>query len=181
MGCIASKLEEEEVVAAFRERKHQLKLAVDRKYALAEAHYRYCQSLFGVSAAISLFVARHSSPLAPFSITFPSPSSPTRPKENVVSNPLFLQQTPSEPTKATIAHESCSSSTSSESSDEEYEKKIERERGRSHRISEEDLRIVREQEGIPELEEEGGGGERMEGETRILERKKSTMSLRLRP
>ncbi|KAL2476946.1 hypothetical protein Fot_45960 [Forsythia ovata] len=207
MGCVASKLEEEEVVAICRERKHQLKLAVDRRYALAEAHYRYCQSLFGVSAAISLFVARHSSPPAPFFINFPPPSSPTPPKENVVSNPLFLQQTPSEPTKEAIACESCSSSTISESSEEEYEEKLEKEEQQVcgyfytdmpqtmpspardfgwdffnpftnvtrpeivsgyNRISEEDLRVVREQEGIPELEEEEEG-ERMEGERLVVE------------
>ncbi|KAL0334559.1 UNVERIFIED_CONTAM: protein ALTERED PHOSPHATE STARVATION RESPONSE 1 [Sesamum radiatum] len=111
MGCVASRLEqEEEVVSICRERKNQLKLAVERRYALADAHYRYCQSLFGVSAAINLFVARHSSPPTPFYITFPPPSPP---KENVVSNPLFLQQAPSEPTKKAIACEPCTSSTSS--------------------------------------------------------------------
>ncbi|CAA2992791.1 Hypothetical predicted protein [Olea europaea subsp. europaea] len=208
MGCVASKLEEEEVVAICRERKHQMKLAVDRRYALAEAHYRYCQSLFGVSAAISLFVARHSSPPAPFSITFPPPSFPTPPKENVVSNPLFLQQTPSEPAKEAIACESCSSSTSSVSSEEEYEEKHEKEEPQVcgyfymdmpqtmpspardfgwdffnpfsnvsrpeiisgyNRISEEDLRAVREQEGIPDLEEEEEDEERMEGQRKVVE------------
>lgn len=191
MGCVASKLEEEEeVVGICRERKQQLKLAVDRRYTLADAHYRYCQSLYGVSAAIKLFVARHSSPSSPFLITFPPPSSPN-PKENVVSNPLFLQQTPSEPTKETVACESCESSSAS---DEDTEKEEEEEEplcgyfymevpppstpspqrdfgwdffnpfnhvrpeiiSGYNRISEEEnLRVVREQEGIPDLEEDG--------------------------
>ncbi|KAG8364426.1 hypothetical protein BUALT_Bualt19G0127500 [Buddleja alternifolia] len=203
MGCVASRFEEEEeVVSICRERKHQLKLAVERRYALADAHYRYCQSLFGVSAAINLFVARHSSPPSPFYITFPPPS-PT--KENVVvSNPLFLQQTPSEPTKEThIPRQPCrSSTTSSESSEEENEEKNGKEEKNVcgyfymntpegamaspqrdfgwdffnpfltrpemlsvyNRISEEDLKVVREQEGIPELEDEEEEGVKVEEE-----------------
>ncbi|KAL0454060.1 UNVERIFIED_CONTAM: hypothetical protein Slati_0745200 [Sesamum latifolium] len=192
MGCVASRLleeEEEQVVSICRERKNQLKLAVERRYALADAHYRYCQSLFGVSAAINLFVARHSSPPSPFYITFPPPSPPpSPPKQN---------QTPSESTKEAIVCESCSSSASSEYCDEECQEnnqKVEeqvcgyfymdmpeavaspspqRDFGWDffnpfvsatrpevisvyNRISEEDLRVVREQEGIPELEDEEG-------------------------
>ena len=202
MGCVASKLEEEEqVVSICRERKHQLKLAVERRYVLADAHCRYCQALYGVSAAIRLFVARHSSPSSPFLITYPPPSPPK--ESNVVSNPSFLQQTPSEPTKTAIGCESCGSSTSSESSEEEREEKMERggEQGFGYfymqtppsmpspqtdfgwdffnpfdgvrpeiisgynRNSDDDLRVVREEEGIPELEEEG---ERVEGENKVI-------------
>lgn len=209
MGCVASRLEEEEeVVSICRERKRQLKLAVERRYALADAHYRYCQSLYGVSAAINLFVARHSSPPSPFFITFPPPSPP---KETVVSNPLFLQQAPSQPTKEAIAacgSDSCTSSTCSVSSVEECnEEKREKEEqvcgyfymdmpqptmasaspqrdfgwdffnpfnsvarpemiNVYNRISEEDLRVVREQEGIPELEDEAVG----EGKQAVVER-----------
>ena len=203
MGCVASKLEEEEqVVSICRERKHQLKLAVERRYVLADAHCRYCQALYGVSAAIRLFVARHSSPSSPFLITFTHPSPPK--ESNVVSNPLFLQQTPSEPTKAAIGCESCGSSTSSESSEEEREEKMESEGGEHgfgyfymqmpqsmpspqrdfgwdffnpfdgvrpeiisgyNRNSDDELRVVREEEGIPELEEEG---ERVEGENKVI-------------
>ncbi|KAH6832983.1 hypothetical protein C2S53_005761 [Perilla frutescens var. hirtella] len=209
MGCVASRLEqEEEVVSICRERKRLLKLAVERRYALAEAHYRYCKSLYGVSAAINLFVARHSlPPAAPYCITFPPPSPP---KEKVVSNPLFLQQAPSEPTKETIACESCSSSPSSVSYEEEREMKSEKQAGEEkicgyfymdvpqtmpspqrdfgwdffnpfdnvarpelmsvyNRMSEEELRVVREQEGIPDLEDEEG--ERMGGERKdVVER-----------
>lgn len=225
MGCVASRLqEEEEVVSICRERKRQLKLAVERRYALAEAHYRYCKSLYGVSAAINLFVARHSSPNAPFYITFPPPSPP---KEKVVSNPLFLQQAPSEPTKETIACESCSSSISSVSSEEEREGKREKKQGGGggeeklcgyfymdmpmpqtvimpspqrdfgwdffnpfenvarpeimnvyNRMSEEEeLRAVREKEGIPDLEDEEG--ERVRGGERKGERERETLAVKV--
>lgn len=215
MGCVASRLEEEEeVVAICRERKRQLKLAVERRYALAEAHCKYFHSLNAVAAAIKLFVARHSSPSSPFLITFPpkegfDPSPSHSSSENVINNPMFLQQTPSETKHETVACDSCiaSSSTTSESSDEEGEGEGEEgEGGREevneqpceyyymqmpmhmsmpvppsmpsphrdfgwdffypfdsmrpevmngyHRNSDDDLRAVREEEGIPELEEE---------------------------
>ncbi|KAK9070866.1 hypothetical protein SSX86_009434 [Deinandra increscens subsp. villosa] len=218
MGCVATKLEEEEeVVSICRERKHFLKLAVEKRYGLAEAHFRYCQSVYGVSAAIKLFVARHSSSSSPFLITLPPPSPP---KENkIVSNPLFLQQNPcQEPTqkskKDANACASCSCSSSPTSSEEDEGREVKREReqeegggyfymgmgmgmemgmgmgmgmgmdpqdssipspqrgfgwdffdpfvsmrpevmsGGYNRYSDEDLRVVREEEGIPELEEE---------------------------
>ncbi|PKI49942.1 hypothetical protein CRG98_029662 [Punica granatum] len=101
MGCVATKLEEEgEAVAICRERKKLLKQAVERRYALAEAHFRYCQALYAVSAAIKLFVARHSSPSSPFLITF-SPATP--PPESCgdatgggTASAMLLQQKPSE-------------------------------------------------------------------------------------
>ncbi|KAF2302129.1 hypothetical protein GH714_032885 [Hevea brasiliensis] len=130
MGCVASKLEEEqEVVSICRERKRLLKLAVERRYALAEAHCRYCQSLYAVAAAIKLFVARHSSPTSPFLITFPPPPPPT--EQNVITNPMFLEQGPSESTThEAIACESGGSTTSSDSSEEEETKEEERERSK---------------------------------------------------
>ncbi|KAI6701018.1 hypothetical protein NL676_015342 [Syzygium grande] len=195
MGCVASKLGEEEVVSICRERKHQLKLAVERRYALAEAHFRYCQSLYAVAAAIKLFVARHSSPSSPFLITFSPPcASLSTPTENVTNNTMLLQQRPSESTKESIPCEHCDSSTSSDdSSEEETEKRVNAEEQKPacgyyymqmpppmpspqrdfgwdffnpfygmrpdvmsgyRQNSEDDLRVVREQEGIPELEEE---------------------------
>jgi hypothetical protein len=209
MGCVASKLEEEEeVVSICRERKRQLKLAVERRQALAEAHCRYCQSLYAVAAVIKLFVVRHSSPTSPFLITFPPPCPPSAPTENVISNPMFLQQRPSESTThEAIACESCGSSISSDSSEEEREEEeaeaeIEREEQSCgyfymqmppqmpspqrdfgwdffnpfenvrpelisgyRRISDDDLRVVREEEGIPELEEEG---DREEQEAKVV-------------
>ncbi|KAL2323991.1 hypothetical protein Fmac_023049 [Flemingia macrophylla] len=215
MGCVASKLEEEEeVVAICRERKRLLKLAVEKRYALAEAHCKYFHAIYAVSASIKLFVASHSSPSSPFLITFPPPCpshSPSPPTENVITNPMFLQQTPSETKHEAIACDSCVSSTTSESSEEESEEKREGEdegKGEEehdqqpcgyycmpmtmpismsmsmppsmpspqrdfgwdffypfdsmrsevmsgyHRNSDDDLRAVREEEGIPELEEE---------------------------
>ncbi|KAK6916751.1 protein of unknown function DUF632 [Dillenia turbinata] len=204
MGCGASKLkEEEEAVAICKERKRQLKLAVERRNSLAEAHCRYFQALYAVSASIKLFVARHSSPSSPFVITFSQ-------KENDVSNPMLLQQSPSQLTHETIACGSCiSSSISSDSSEEEQEAENEERREREeevvvhdhgyfymgvppppmpspHRdfgwdffnpfdsvrpemmgynqVSEEDLGVVREEEGISELEEEKFNEEVMVGE-----------------
>ncbi|KAL6545915.1 hypothetical protein OROGR_009789 [Orobanche gracilis] len=194
MGCVASKLqEEEEVVSICRERKHQIKLAVEKRYALADAHYKYFQSLHGVSAALNLFVSRHSPHPSPFYITLPSPT-----KQAVVSNPLFLKQAPSEPCKEAFV--ACESSVSSEN--ECAAEKSENNCGyfymdmpetvmaspqrgfgwdffnpfdsvtvgRAHgperlncynrNISEEELKAVREEEGIPELEEEAEMEER---------------------
>lgn len=201
MGCVASKLEEEEeVVSICRDRKNQLKLTVERRYTLADAHHRYFQALNGVSAAIKLFVARHSLPSSPYLITLPPPSPSSPSKENVVSNPLFLQQKPSQPTQEAIACvDSCKCATESNSSEEEvreekFEKKEEKVQQAPvcgyfymempqevlhstptdfgwdffnpfngvrpevvngyNQISEEDLKAVREREGIPDLEKE---------------------------
>ncbi|KAE8667338.1 hypothetical protein F3Y22_tig00112411pilonHSYRG00012 [Hibiscus syriacus] len=138
MGSVASKLEEEEeVVSICRERKRLIMLAVDRRYALAEAHFRYGQALYAVSAAFKFFVARHSSPASPFLITFPPPCPPTPPATdlNVMTNPMLLHQRPLESTThEAIACEFCGSSTSSGFSEEVTEQEV---------------------EGIPKLEEEG--------------------------
>ncbi|XP_057966429.1 protein ALTERED PHOSPHATE STARVATION RESPONSE 1-like [Malania oleifera] len=208
MGCVASKLEEEEVVFICRERKRQLKLAVERRFVLAEAHSRYCLALYAVAAAIRLFVARHSSPSCPFLITFPPPcpASPPPPENTISTNPLFLQQRPSESTQETIACPSPDSSTSSSKEEEEEEEEEDEEKGKEetrdtkqeqvcgyfymqmpppmhspgrdfgwdffnpfdgvrpevingYRYSpcsdDDNLRAVREEEGIPDLEEEG--------------------------
>ncbi|KAJ8767030.1 hypothetical protein K2173_012541 [Erythroxylum novogranatense] len=208
MGCVASRLEEEEeVVSICRERKLQMKLAVKRRAALAEAHCRYCQSLYAVSAAIKLFVARHSSPASPFLITLPpAPSSSPPAEQKVITNPMFLQQKPSESTThEDIACESCMSSISSDSSEEETNPEVEREEQRfryfymqmpppmsesphgdfgwdffnpfdtmrpeiisGYRSTEDDLKVVREEEGIPELEEEEEGGEEEEEEKKVV-------------
>ncbi|KAI4367383.1 hypothetical protein MLD38_023126 [Melastoma candidum] len=136
MGCVTSKLgEEEEVVSICRERKRFLKLAIQRRSALAEAHFRYCESLYAVSAAVRLFIARHSSPASPFLITFsPTRSSSTPPAStagglvcggSTATSALLLQQRPSEPTKETVVPpppplcESCGKGSSS--SDDESE------------------------------------------------------------
>ncbi|KAM1345733.1 hypothetical protein FF1_035080 [Malus domestica] len=212
-GCVASKLEEEGgVVTICRERKRQLKLAVEKRYALAEAHCKYGHALFAVAAAVDFFVAGYSSPPKPYLITFSPHSTPPQPPEsaaplpiteNVITNPMFLQQRPSESTHEAIACHSCGSSTSSDSSEEEREEEeqktdVREEQGCGYfymqmppampspqrdfgwdffnpfdavrpevisgyrRSSDEDLRVVREEEGIPELEEEEGESQREE-------------------
>lgn len=107
MGCVASKKNEEDddVVLLCKERKRLLKMAVERRYALADAQCKYNHSLCAVAAAIRLFVSRYSSPASPFLITFPSASASasTETTETVVSNPMFLHQRPSEPTHQTIS------------------------------------------------------------------------------
>lgn len=105
MGCVVSKKsdEEDDVVSLCKERKRLLKMAVERRYALADAQCKYNHSLHAVAAAIRLFVARYSSPSSPFLITFPSSSNSTETTENLISSPMFLQQRPSEPTHETIS------------------------------------------------------------------------------
>ncbi|XWS45599.1 hypothetical protein CRYUN_Cryun15aG0150300 [Craigia yunnanensis] len=98
MGCATSKKEEEDnVVLLCKERKRLLKLAVDHRYAFADAQCKYNQSLYAVAAAIKLFVARHSSPSSPFLITFPATST-NEAGETPITNPMFLKQRPIEPT-----------------------------------------------------------------------------------
>ncbi|GAB2267828.1 hypothetical protein Dimus_002804 [Dionaea muscipula] len=135
MGCVASRIgEEEEVVLICRERKKLMKLAVERRYALAEAHCRYCHALCAVSAAIEFFVACHSPPSSHFFVNLPppncSPPSPVVPAvENVVvTNTMFLQQRTSESTKETVACHSSVSSASSSEYEEEGEEEEEEER-----------------------------------------------------
>ncbi|KAI3842802.1 hypothetical protein MKW92_030983 [Papaver armeniacum] len=215
MGCVASKLEnDDEVVLLCRERKRLLKSAVERRYALADAHCKYFHSMYTVAAALTLFVARHSSPSSPFLITFPPPDNDSSlPTEKLISNPMFLQQKPSEPTQETIHFQDSDSSDSSEEGNDgvvlqqqhhhqhhyqqhqHQHQQVQAEQvcgyfytgmpppmpspqrdfgwdffnpfegvrpevsnpfvGGFSRTSDEDLRVVREQEGIPELEEEG--------------------------
>lgn len=85
MGCASSKKlssKEDDVVSLCRERKSLIKLALERRYALAEAHCKYNESLYAVALSLRLFVARHSSPSSPFLITFPSTTATTTTTEN---------------------------------------------------------------------------------------------------
>ncbi|CBI28365.3 unnamed protein product, partial [Vitis vinifera] len=168
MGCGASRPDEDDdVVSLCRERKRLLKSAIERRYSLADAHSRYNDSLNGVAAAIKLFVARHSSPLSPFLITFPTASDTdaTQP-----SNPMFLQQTPSESTHEAIG---CKSS---DSWDFFYpfdtvRTEVGLDNGFRRTSDDDDLRRIRQQEGIPELEEDGARekGERKASGRELLE------------
>ncbi|KAI9108165.1 hypothetical protein K1719_021038 [Acacia pycnantha] len=144
MGCVASKLEEEVVVTICKVRKSQSKIAVENKYALAEAHCKYFHSLYAVAAAINLFVACHSSASSAFLITLPLPCLAPSETENVINNPMFLQQTPFEPKHEAITCDSAASLTTISEVISGY-----------RRNSDDNLRVVREEEGIPELEEEG--------------------------
>ncbi|GAB2218067.1 hypothetical protein Droror1_Dr00001284 [Drosera rotundifolia] len=118
MGCVASRLgEEEEVVLICRERKKLMKMAVHRRSSLSESHTRYMEALFAVSAALKLFVARHSTPASQYLITFPPPNctttttpppqpAATEPTNVVANNPLFLRQTPSGSAHKTVSYRS---------------------------------------------------------------------------
>ncbi|XVF62232.1 hypothetical protein PTKIN_Ptkin08bG0200900 [Pterospermum kingtungense] len=113
MGCVTSKKEEEEdtnVVWLCKDRKRLLKLAVERRYALADAQCKYNQSLYAVAGAIRLFVARHCSPSSPFLLTFPPTSSNVAGEsETPITNPMFLKQRPTQPTLETIPCQSSDS------------------------------------------------------------------------
>ncbi|XP_059623416.1 protein ALTERED PHOSPHATE STARVATION RESPONSE 1-like [Cornus florida] len=199
MGCAASRSsdEDDDVVSLCRERKRLMKSAVELRYKLADAYCKYNQSLHAVALAIRLFVARHSSPSSPFLITFPSRSEPKN--ETLVSNPMYLQQRPSEsktheavPCKSPVNRVSSHSSNLEKENLEREEDDNEDEGGEvcEHfyggedppmpspefdfgwdffnpfdgvktevvngfsQSSDDDLRAVREAEGIPELEEE---------------------------
>ncbi|KAK9135832.1 hypothetical protein Syun_015162 [Stephania yunnanensis] len=224
MGCAVSKLhEEDDVVSICKERKRLLKSAVELRYALADAHCKYSHSLCAVSAALKLFVTWHSPPTSSsqYLITFPPPcpSSPTA-STTTISNPLFLQQTPTKPTtqEAIACSDSTDDSSDTYSSDgkvgvgEVEEAEVGAEEvfeyyyrgvvpppmpspqrefgwdffnpfdvmrgggvvGGFRRISDEDdddedLRAVREEEGIPELEEEEVERERGERKEVLVE------------
>uniref|UniRef100_A0A2N9I222 DUF632 domain-containing protein n=1 Tax=Fagus sylvatica TaxID=28930 RepID=A0A2N9I222_FAGSY len=188
MGCVASKKEEEEddVVSLCKDRKRLIKLAVERRYALADAQCKYNHSLFAVAAAIRLFVARHSCPSSSFLITFPS-SETTEITKTLISNPMFFQQRPSEPTHETIvcptsdskAVLDCTNQTENEKQEQGYQEQEDRDGNKVEdeeegdldfrtqttqvvnefsQSSDEDLRVMREEEGIPELEEDGERG-----------------------
>ncbi|KAM3709885.1 hypothetical protein ACJW31_02G208200 [Castanea mollissima] len=206
MGCVVSKkAEEDDVVSICKDRKRFIKLAVERRYALADAQCKYNHSLCAVAAAIRLFVARHSCSSSSLLITFPYSSETT---ETLISNPMFLQQRPSEPTHETISCPTTESTAfmdstikiGSEKQDQEDidDNEVEDEEEEDGDVvcehfvdvkaqpvagvhkdsswdffslfdgvrtqvenefsSEEDLRVVREEEGIPELEEDGERG-----------------------
>ena len=218
MGCVASKKKEEEeddVVSLCKDRKRLIKLAVERRYALADAQCKYNHSLFAVAAAIRLFVARHSCPSSSFLITFPS-SETTEITKTLISNPMFFQQRPSEPTHETIvcptsdskAVLDCTNQTENEKQEQGYQEQEDRDGNKVEdeeegdldcehfydevaqpvaavhkdynwdffnlfdgvrtqttqvvnefsQSSDEDLRVMREEEGIPELEEDGERG-----------------------
>uniref|UniRef100_A0A0E0M406 DUF632 domain-containing protein n=1 Tax=Oryza punctata TaxID=4537 RepID=A0A0E0M406_ORYPU len=68
-------------VAVCRDRKRLIKAAADRRFVLAGAHAAYAAALRSVADAVDVFVARHTAP-APILITLPTPtnSPPASPK-----------------------------------------------------------------------------------------------------
>ncbi|TVU10220.1 hypothetical protein EJB05_43734 [Eragrostis curvula] len=61
-------------VAVCRDRKRLIKAAAERRFALAAAHAAYAAALRSVADALDVFVARHTAP-APILITLPTPTS----------------------------------------------------------------------------------------------------------
>ncbi|GKV45108.1 hypothetical protein SLEP1_g52229 [Rubroshorea leprosula] len=181
MGCATSKQQDggDNVVSFCKERKRLLKLAVERRYAFADVHGKYNQALYAVAAAIRLFVARHSSPSSsPFLITVSSSADETLVS---VTNPMFLQQKPTEPTHKVISFENQGQDqeSSSQEDEEEEEDEVVCEHfngdetqtfgwdffnpfdefrtevvNRFSESSDEKLKALREEEGIPNLEED---------------------------
>ncbi|KAI0500025.1 hypothetical protein KFK09_018233 [Dendrobium nobile] len=183
-NCTASKLGggKEEPVSLCRERKRLLKASVKGRQVLAEAHERYVHSIRAVAGAINLFVARHSSP-NPVLITLPS-SSPSSSSFNpsFLRQTPSEPKTEALAYRSSVSSSSSSAPTSNLREGEEYffaempmapPSETETEvygwdffnpfEGLTaavmtvglDRSSEEELRVVREREGIPELEEEG--------------------------
>ncbi|KAJ0967031.1 hypothetical protein J5N97_023948 [Dioscorea zingiberensis] len=202
-NCAASRLagDEEDAVAICRDRKSLLKSAVERRYALADAHSSYIHSLSAVAAAIGLFAARHSSPDS-ILIALPAPAA--------ASEPSFLRQTPTEAKLEALDLEKPVSAPVSSGGESEEEQEVGEKKGGDlgmgygyyvrevapvaadggfgwdffnpfdgmvgglRGCSEEELRAVREEEGIPELEEEdvvkkGGSEDGKNGEVVTVE------------
>ncbi|KAG9442796.1 hypothetical protein H6P81_018650 [Aristolochia fimbriata] len=219
-NCTASRLngedDEDDVVSLCRDRKRLLKSAVDRRYALAEAHCRYLHSLRSVAAALHLFVARHSAPATPYLITLPSdPEPPQLPCSDQTTTTTTTTTTAAavaaagatvgtqEPAFTAVGPPSSPSSSSSSDAEEceppkcgyfysevpfqQPENDIEWDffsfnpfhgmrtetvmMGGLGRTWDDDLKAVREEEGIPELEEEEDRGGGVEGKEGLLEEK----------
>ncbi|KAK9067423.1 hypothetical protein SSX86_014752 [Deinandra increscens subsp. villosa] len=102
MGCAVSSFtksagaddDDDLIVSVCRDRKRQIKSAVDRRYALAGAHSRYNHSLYAVALALRLFVSRHSSSSSSsqFLITYPAPAPASSPYPTV--HPHHTQSKP---------------------------------------------------------------------------------------
>ncbi|XP_020586899.1 uncharacterized protein LOC110029119 [Phalaenopsis equestris] len=183
-NCSASKLGggKEEPVSLCRERKRLLKASVKRRQVLAEAHERYIHSIHAVAGALNLFVARHSSP-SPVVVSIPSSSSPSS-SSNPSFLRQTPTEPKTEALAYRFSVSSSTSSTPSSNLREEREREeyffaeipvappSETEvygwdffnpfegltaavmTAGLDRSSDEELRVMREREGIPELEEE---------------------------
>ncbi|XP_058098313.1 protein ALTERED PHOSPHATE STARVATION RESPONSE 1-like [Magnolia sinica] len=144
-GCSASKLldqdyDDNDVVSLCRERKRLMKLAIDRRYTLADSHCKYIHSLYTVAAAIHLFVGRHTSP-SPFLITLPPPISsstslPPSFSKHSLPPPQSSDSTQDPP--VSISHTSSFSTSLSEEGEEADVEGMEREREEEEQVEEEE-------------------------------------------
>ncbi|KAF5735913.1 hypothetical protein HS088_TW14G00043 [Tripterygium wilfordii] len=125
MGCVASKKDEDDnVVSLCRERKRLLQLAIERRYAFADAQCKYNQSLCAVAAAIRLFLARHSSSSSSaFLISFPSiePFMTNYPTLEPISGQPESQKEVKKTEEKLVSHEAFQEKKESESESEEGE------------------------------------------------------------
>jgi hypothetical protein len=180
-NCVASRLaggggaDGEDPVAVCRSRKRLIKAATERRFALAAAHASYAAALRSVADALDVFVARHTAP-APILITLPTPNSspPGSPKpEQALPSPL-------PPTPPLAAQEAPASGISAENEDSavrtpemgcpyyyapppapaasavggwDFFNPFYGAEEVTAAISDEEMRAVREREGIPDLEE----------------------------
>lgn len=192
MGCVASRKldeeEEEDVVLVCRERKRQLKKALESRSALADSQCKYNNSLYALSAALRLFVARYSSPSSPFLITFNPSSDDQKPtSDTLISSEQDQKQSPKYPKEKEKEKDDSESDEEEEEEEEEMECECKDFYGQEMGFSQipnsppprrdfqwdffspfdvgvsggfggedEDLGVVREKEGIPDLEEDEG-------------------------
>uniref|UniRef100_A0ACD5Y6W5 Uncharacterized protein n=1 Tax=Avena sativa TaxID=4498 RepID=A0ACD5Y6W5_AVESA len=182
-------------VAVCRDRKRLIKAAAERRFALAAAHAGYAAALRSVADALDVFVARHTAP-APILITLPTPtnSPPGSPKPAPApalppSSPT--PSSPSPPQKQTDApveeEDSCGAQTPEMGRPYYYTppatpppppaavggwdffnpfygtEEV------AAAISDEEMRAVREREGIPDLEEAEEEEDDDEGEKAVPE------------
>ncbi|XP_031474848.1 protein ROLLING AND ERECT LEAF 2-like [Nymphaea colorata] len=179
-ACLSSRMgklgegDEGDVVALCKERKRLIKATIERRYAFADAHYRYMLSLKAMADACRLFASAHTSP-APLFIALPEPVSSSPPDSPPAAPRLSLPRCCSSSSSSLSSPSPCSSSPdiSAPVTAEEAQTVFQppppstfgwdfffnpfddfgAKGGRMSRSSDEDLRMVREEEGIPELEE----------------------------
>jgi hypothetical protein len=164
-------------VTVCRDRKRLIKAATERRFALGAAHASYAAALHSVADALDIFVARHTAP-APILIRLPTPTSspPGSPK------PAQALPSPLPPTPPPPAQEAPASGVSAEDGDSgvrtpeigcpyyytplvtpppaasavggwDFFNPFYGAEEVTAAISDEEMRAVREREGIPDLEE----------------------------
>lgn len=177
-------------VAVCRDRKRLIKAAADRRFALAAAHAGYAAALRSVADALDVFVARHTAP-APILITLPTPtaSPPGSPKQSPAPAPALPASSPAPSTPppksdapAEEEEDSCGAQTPemgrpyyytppatpppppAAAGGWDFFNPFYGTEEVTAAISDEEMRAVREREGIPDLEEAEEEDEEHEGE-----------------